>query len=91
MGKIIQKLIGWMPLVLFFLLIMVDRENSFHVVGFISLLLSYATILIMRILYAKERWHEEFDSGELGQNISIQKMSELKEKLEGQDGIDSES
>jgi hypothetical protein len=91
MGKIIQKLIGWMPLVLFFLLIMVDRENSFHVVGFISLLLIYAAILIMRILYAKERWHEEFDSGELGQNTSIQKMSDLKEKLEEQDGIDSES
>jgi hypothetical protein len=80
-----------MPLVLFFLLIMVDRENSFHVVGFISLLLIYAAILIMRILYAKERWHEEFDSGELGQNTSIQKMSDLKEKLEEQDGIDSES
>jgi hypothetical protein len=91
MGKIIQKLICWMPLVLFFLLIMVDRENSFHVVGFISLLLIYAAILIMRILYAKERWHEEFDSGELGQNTSIQKMSDLKEKLEEQDGIDSES
>ena len=91
MGKIIQKLIGWMPLVLFFLLIMVDRENSFHVVGFISLLLIYAAILIMRILYAKERWHEEFDSGELGQNTSIQKMSDLKEKLEEQDGIDSRS
>jgi hypothetical protein len=45
----------------------------------------------MRILYAKERWHEEFDSGELGQNASIQKMSDLREKLEEQDGIDSES
>ena len=91
MGKIVQKLIGWMSLILFLLLIMVDRENSFHVVGFISLLFIYAAILIMRILYAKERWHEEFDSGELGQNASIQKMSDLREKLEEQDGIDSES
>ena len=91
MGKIVQKLISWMPLILFFLIIMVDRENSFHVVGFISLLLIYAAILIMRILYAKERWHEEFDSGELGQNASIQKMSDLREKLEEQDVIDSES
>ena len=91
MGKIIQKLVSWMPLVLFFLLIMVDRENPFHVVGFISLLFIYTAILIMRILYAKERWHEEFNSGELGQNTSIQKMSDLKEKLEEQDGIDSES
>jgi len=91
MGKIVQKLIGWMPLVLFLLFIMVDRENLFHVVGFISLLFIYTAILIMRILYAKERWHEEFDSGELGQNASIQKMSDLREKLEEQDGIDSES
>jgi hypothetical protein len=91
MGKIIQKLIRWMPLILFFLFIMVDRENSFHVIGFISLLFIYTAILIMRVLYAKERWHEEFDSGELGQNPSIQKMSDLREKLEEQDGIDSES
>ena len=91
MGKNIQKLIRWMPLILFFLFIMVDRENSFHVIGFISLLFIYTAILIMRVLYAKERWHEEFDSGELGQNPSIQKMSDLREKLEEQDGIDSES
>ena len=91
MGKIVQKLIRWMPLVLFLLFIMVDRENLFHVVGFISLLFIYTAVLIMRILYAKERWHEEFDSGELGQNASIQKMSDLREKLEEQDGIDSES
>ena len=80
-----------MPLILFFLFIMVDRENSFHVISFICLLLIYAASLIMRILYAKERWHEEFDSGELKQNPSIQKMSDLREKLEEQDGIDSES
>ena len=88
MGKIIQKLIRWMPLILFFLFIMVDRENSFYVVSFICLLFIYTAILIMRVLYAKERWHEEFNSGELGQNGSIQKMSDLKEKLEEQDGID---
>ena len=88
MGKIVQKLIRWMPLVLFLLFIMVDRENLFHVVGFISLLFIYTAVLIMRILYAKERWHEEFDSGELGQNPSIQKMSDLREKLEEQDEID---
>ena len=81
MGKIVQKLIRWIPLVLLFLFFMVDRENSFHVVGFISLLFIYATILIMRVLYAKERWHEEFDSGELGQNASIQKMIFLREKF----------
>ena len=42
----------------------------------------------MRVLYAKKKWHEEFNSGELEQNGSIQKMSDLKEKLEEQDGID---
>ena len=88
MGKIVQKLIGWMPLIIFILFIMVDRENSFHVVGFISLLFIYAAILIMRVLYAKERWHKEFDSDELGKNASIQKMSDLREQLEEQDGID---
>ena len=88
MVKIVQKMIRWMPLALLFLFFMVDRENSFHVVSFISLLFIYTAILIMRVLYAKERWHEEFNSGELGQNGSIQKMSDLKEKLEEQDGID---
>jgi len=53
MGKIVQKLIRWMPLVLLFLFFMVDRENSFHVVGFISLLFIYATILIMRVFMRK--------------------------------------
>jgi len=88
MVKIVQKMIRWMPLALLFLFFMVDRENSFYVVSFISLLFIYTAILIMRVLYAKERWHEEFNSGELGQNGSIQKMSDLKEKLEEQDGID---
>ncbi|HIA94226.1 MAG TPA: hypothetical protein EYO16_03015 [Candidatus Marinimicrobia bacterium] len=90
MGKIIQKLIRWMPVVLFVLLLMVDRDNPVHVVGFISLLLIYTTILIMRILYAKERWHKEYDDSELGSNPSIQKMSDLKEKLEEQDGTGQE-
>ena len=69
---------------------MVDRENSFHVVGYISFLFFYTAILIMRILYAKERWHKEYDDSELGSNPSIQKMSDLKEKLEEQDGTGQE-
>jgi hypothetical protein len=44
----------------------------------------------MRILYAKERWHKEYDDSELGSNPSIQKMSDLKEKLEEQDGTGQE-
>ncbi|MDC1038568.1 hypothetical protein OAR31_05835 [Candidatus Marinimicrobia bacterium] len=90
MGKIIQKLIRLMPLVLLILLFMVDRENSFHVVGYISLLFVYTAILVMRILYAKEMWHEEFNESDLGKNSSIQKMSDLKNKLDDQDGFDSE-
>ncbi len=79
-----------MPVVLFVLLLMVDRDNPFHVVSFISLLLIYTTILIMRILYAKERWHKEYDESELGSNPSIRRMSELKEKLGEQDGTGQE-
>lgn len=91
MGPIIQKLIRWMPIVLFVLLLMVDRDNTIHVVGFICLLLAYTTILVMRILYAKEEWHRDFDSGDLGQNSSIKKMSDLKDKLEEQNEFDSKS
>ncbi|MBT3179457.1 MAG: hypothetical protein HOB40_08505 [Candidatus Marinimicrobia bacterium] len=80
-----------MPVILFILLLMVDRDNSMHVIGFISLLLIYTAILIMRILYAKERWHEEFNGENLGQNTSIQKMSDLKDKLEEENEIDSRS
>jgi hypothetical protein len=90
-GKFVQKLIQWMPLILFILLLMVDRENQFHVVGYIILLLSYTVVLILRILYAKEKWHRDYDGSSLGTSPSIQKMSDLKDQLEQQDGSDSES
>ena len=35
MGKIIQKIIKIMPLVLFFMLIFVDREDKIQVFGFL--------------------------------------------------------
>jgi len=89
--KVIQKLIRWMPVILFALLLMVDRENTFHVVGFITLLLAYTAILIMRILYAKDRWHREYDASELESDASIQKMSDLNEKLVEQDGTAQKS
>lgn len=91
MEKVIQKLIRWMPVILFVLLLMVDRGNTFHVVGFITLLLAYTAILIMRILYAKDRWHREYDASELGSDASIQKMSDLNEKLVEQDGTAQKS
>ena len=54
MDQLIQRLIRWMPLILLFLLFMVDRSKVVHQVGYIVLLLSYTAILILRILYAKK-------------------------------------
>lgn len=78
----IQKLIRWMPVILFVLYLMVDRDNSFHVVGFLLLLFLYTAVLIARILYARQEWHKEFNDSNLGANSSIQKMSDLKDELE---------
>ena len=61
MGKIIQKIIKLMPLVLFFMLIFVDREDKMQVFGFLFLLFTYTIILVSRILYAKKVWHKEFN------------------------------
>ena len=61
MGKIIQKIIKLMPLVLFFMLIFVDREDKIQVFGFLFLLSTYTIILVSRILYAKKVWHKEFN------------------------------
>ena len=91
MSKIIQKLIRWMPLILFILLLMVDRENWYHIIGYINLLLGYTAILILRILYAKESWHREYDESVTGKNESIQNMSDLNQKLAEQDGTDQKS
>ncbi len=83
--KLFQKLLKWMPVILFILLIMVDRENSFQVGGFIFLLIIYTIILIARILYARDEWHREFDEKNLGSNSSIEKMSDLKDQLNSND------
>lgn len=80
-----------MPVILFAFLLMVDRDNAYHVVGFITVLLVYTAILILRILYAKDRWHKEYDDDELGKKPSIQKMSDLNEKLAKQDGTAQKS
>ena len=49
-----NKILKWMPIVLFFLLLLVDRENILHVVGYLVLLFSYTFVIIIRILYAKK-------------------------------------
>ena len=76
-----NKMLKWMPIVLFFLLLLVDRENILHVVGYLVLLFSYTFVIIIRILYAKKEWHEEFNKDQLNQNSSIEKMSDFKKKL----------
>ena len=82
MNSFFKKIFKWMPVVLFFLLIMVERGNIFHVVGYILLLLSYTAILVLRLLYAKKDWHKEYNKdGKVENNQSINKLDDLKDNL----------
>ena len=82
MNSFFQKIFKWMPVVLFFLLIMVDRTNIFHVVGYILLIISYTAILILRLLYAKKDWHKEYNKdGNVQNNQSIKKLDDLKDNI----------
>ena len=87
MNQFIQRLIRWMPLVLFFLLFMVDRNKVFHQVGYIILLLSYTAILILRILYAKNNWHKEFNTDDIAKDSNVKKMSDYESKLIEDDNL----
>ncbi len=80
-----------MPLILFVLLLMVDRENTFHVVGYITLLLSYTGILVSKILYAKEEWHNEFNNNIDKGSDEIDKMSDYQDQLNVKDETDTKS
>ncbi len=91
MGVFIQRLIRWMPLILFVLLLMVDRDNVYQVGGYLILLFSYTGILILKILYAKEQWHKEFDGNALGRNSSIEKMSDFQKELNVENETHTES
>ena len=82
MGKIIQKIIKLMPLVLFFMLIFVDREDKVQVVGFLFLLFTYTIILVSRILYAKKVWHKEFNDEDYAKDENILKMKDLIKKFD---------
>ena len=82
MGKIIQKIIKLMPLVLFFMLIFVDREDKIQVFGFLFLLFTYTIILVSRILYAKKVWHREFHDENYAKDESILKMKDLIKKFD---------
>ena len=91
MDQLIQRLIRWMPLILLFLLIMVDRNKVVHQVGYIVLLLSYTAILILRILYAKENWHREFSTDDIAKDSKVEKMSDYESKLIENDNLQEET
>ena len=82
MGKVIQKIIKLMPLVLFFMLIFVDREDKIQVFGFLFLLFTYTIILVSRILYAKKVWHKEFNDEDYAKDENILKMKDLIKKFD---------
>ena len=47
--------------------------------------------MILKILYAKEQWHKEFDGNGLGRNSSIEKMSDFQKELNVKNGTHTES
>ena len=91
MNQLIQRLIRWMPIILLFLLFMVDRDKVVHQAGYIVLLLSYTAILILRILYAKENWHREFSTDDISKDSKVEKMSDYKSKLIEKDNLVEET
>ena len=91
MNQLIQRLIRWMPLILLFLLFMVDRDKVVHQVGYIVLLLSYTAILILRILYAKKNWHREFSTDDIAKDSKVEKMSDYESKLIEDDNLEEET
>lgn len=82
MIKIIQTLIKWMPIILFALLLMIDRNNLFQVIGYILLLLFYTLILVSKILQAKKEWHSDPKTSKISSDKKIQKMSDFLEKMD---------
>ena len=91
MDQLIQRLIRWMPLILLFLLFMVDRSKVVHQVGYIALLLSYTAILIIRILYEKKNWHREFSTDDIAKDSKVEKMSDYESKLIEVDNLEEET
>ena len=86
MNKIFQKLFKWMPVILFVLLIMLDRENMVHVFGYITLLLLYTGILILRLLHDKKEWHNVFNKDKnMGSDSTLEKLSDLKHNISKED------
>ena len=82
MIKIIQTLIKWRPIILFALLLMIDRDNLLQVIGYILLLLFYTLILVSKILQAKKEWHSDPKTSKISSDKKIQKMSDFLEKMD---------
>ena len=82
MIKIIQTLIKWMPIILFALLLMINRDNLLQVIGYILLLLFYTLILVSKILQAKKEWHSDPKTSKISSDKKIQKMSDFLEKMD---------
>ena len=79
---IIQTLIKWMPIILFALLLMIDRDNLLQVIAYIFLLLFYTIILVSKILQAKKEWHSDPETSKISSDKKIQKMSDFLEKMD---------
>ena len=79
--KLIQKIIKWLPIILLIFLFLIDRKNPIHVSTYIFILVVYTTILVLRVLDAKNMWHNEFGAEEISKNPSVNKMSELSDEL----------
>ena len=71
-----------MPIILFVLLLLLDRENLSHVISYIVLLLSYTIILVAKILHAKNEWHNDPKTSKISGDKNIQKMSDFLEKMD---------
>lgn len=83
MGAIFQRIFKWMPLILFILLLFIDRDIFIHVFGYICLLIIYTVILVARILNARDEWHSDPKTSKISSDKNIQKMSDFLEKMDG--------
>jgi len=82
MNSVIQIIIKFSPLVLFIMLIFINREDKLQVIGFLGLLFLYTTIIVIRILYAKKVWHDEFNDKTYENDPNIKKMQDLINKFD---------
>ena len=82
MGAIFQRIFRLMPLILFMLLILIDRDNFVYVFGYIFLLIIYTVILVAKILNARDEWHSDPKTSKISGDKNIQKMSDFLEKMD---------